>query len=394
MPIYGLTHKTDGTAILRRSVTTKIAIGLPPKDKSDHPQRLDHFIFQKKGQRGSGMSAEVAWEIDAEKTEHYGKNCREVEIILLDNSPDIVFRTEYAWWTATQKQCWGDGESATRRTPQNPRGEDWHPCANDGCLDVEDGRCHPSGDLYFLLAEYPTLGTICKLHTSSYQSIRELYAALEDIRSATGGRLMGLRVKLFVRPEKNAYRDREDNRKSGTKHVLGMELAMNSKRQLAALAVDAGDAFHSVRQQLDGHTIEIEDPEEERAPAVHAEFYPASAIKTAPAPVVAANDNNGEGAGEETADSGHKKLLDHVENAFADLRFTTAQRQSLLDQHRDDLPGLMNRLTRALENRKSGQVQAGNDQHTQATSQRPRNANSRPPANGQQRRPENQRRAG
>ena len=68
MPIYGLTHKTDGTAISRRSVTTKLAIGLPPKEKGDHPQRLDHFIFQRKGQRGSGMSAEVVWEIDEEKS--------------------------------------------------------------------------------------------------------------------------------------------------------------------------------------------------------------------------------------------------------------------------------------------------------------------------------------
>ena len=85
MPIYGVTHKTDGTAILRRSVMTKIAIGLPPKDKNDHPKRLNHFIFQKKAQRGSGMSAEVVWEIDEEKTEHYGRSCREVEIILLDN---------------------------------------------------------------------------------------------------------------------------------------------------------------------------------------------------------------------------------------------------------------------------------------------------------------------
>ena len=123
MPIIGLTHNSDGSAILRRSVTTKIAIGLPPKDKSDHPQSLDHFVFQRKGQRGSGISAEVLWEIDQEKTEHYGKGCREVEIILLDNAPDRVFRTEYAWWTATQKQCWGDGETATRRTPHDPRGK-------------------------------------------------------------------------------------------------------------------------------------------------------------------------------------------------------------------------------------------------------------------------------
>ena len=48
MPIYGVTHKTDGTATLRRSVTIKIAIGIPPKDKNNHLNRFDHVLFQKK----------------------------------------------------------------------------------------------------------------------------------------------------------------------------------------------------------------------------------------------------------------------------------------------------------------------------------------------------------
>jgi Recombination directionality factor-like len=375
MPIYGLTHKNDGTAILRRSVTTKIAIGLPPKDKNDHPTRLDHFIFQKKGQRGSGMSAEVVWDIDEEKTAHYGKNCREAEIILLDNNPEAVFRTEYAWWTATQKRCWGDGEQAMRRTAQSPRGEEWGPCANEGCSDVEEGRCHPSGDLYFLLADYPTLGTICKLHTSSYQSIRELHAALEDIRNVTGGRLMGLKLKLFVRPEKNAYLDREGNRKSGTKHVLGLELAIDNVRQLPAAAVEASDAFEGVRQQLEGRVIEVEDPEEERAPAVHAEFYPASHIKPASATA------NGRPAEKDEAKLGdkEKELRDRIEEAFADLRLTTAQRQGLLDQHRDDPQALLDRLTRAIEKRKAEQAQNGTGTDQQVAS---KNGSARSRVNG------------
>lgn len=48
MPIYGVTHKTDGTAILRRSVTIKIAIGIPPNDKNDHLNPLYRFLFQRK----------------------------------------------------------------------------------------------------------------------------------------------------------------------------------------------------------------------------------------------------------------------------------------------------------------------------------------------------------
>jgi Recombination directionality factor-like len=348
MPIVGLTHNSDGSAVLRRSVTTKIAIGLPPKDKSDHPQRLDHFIFQKKGQRGSGMSAEVLWEIDQDKSEHYGKGCREVEIILLDNVPDRVFRTEYAWWTATQKQCWGDGETATRRTPRNPRGESWEPCANDDCLDLLEERCRPSGDLYFLLADYPTLGTICKLHTSSYQSIREIYAALEDIRNHTNGRLIGLRVKLFVRPEKNAYKDDQGNRRSGTKHVLGLELAANDVKQLASQTLATPEASEAVDRQLAGHEIEIDDPEEEQASTLKAEFYPATDIKPAPSPAAFSEGSK------DNRDEGQRTLLalkERIESAFSDLRLNTAQRVGLLDQYQSDLPALLERLTRAREKR-------------------------------------------
>ena len=348
MPIFGLTHKTDGTAILRRSVTTKLAIGLPPKDKNDHPHRLDHFIFQRKGQRGSGMSAEVLWEIDLEKTEHYGKGCREVEIILLDNEPDRIFRTEYAWWTATQKQCWGDGETATRRTPHDPRGETWEPCANDDCLDLLEERCRPSGDLYFLLADYPTLGTVCKLHTSSYQSIREIHAALEDIRNHTNGRLIGLRIKLFVRPEKNAYRDDQGNRKSGTKHVLGLELAANDVKQFASQTLATPETSEAVDRQLAGHEIEIDDPEEEQASTLKAEFYPATDIKPAPSPAASSEGSK------DNQDAGQRPLLalkGRIESAFSDLRLNTAQRVGLLDQYQSDLPALLERLTRAMEKR-------------------------------------------
>ena len=353
MPIVGLTHNSDGSAILRRSVTTKIAIGLPPKDKSDHPQRLDHFVFQRKGQRGSGMSAEVLWEIDREKTEHYGKGCREVEIILLDNVPDRVFRTEYAWWTATQKECWGDGETATRRTPHNPRGENWEPCANDDCPDLLEDRCRPSGDLYFLLADYPTLGTICKLHTSSYQSIREIYAALEDIRNHTNGRLIGLRAKLFVRPEKNTYQDDEGNRKSGTKHVLGLELAANHVKHLADQVPAPSEASEAVDRQLASHEVEIDDAEEEQAPALKAEFYPVSEIKPAPSPA-----RSSEGS-KDNQDEGQRALFalkERIESAFSELKLNTAQRVGLLDQYQNDLPALLERLSRAIGKRNTTQT--------------------------------------
>lgn len=342
MPIYGLTHDRDGSALLRRSVTTKLAIGLPPREKHDEPKMLDHFVFQKKVQRGSGKNLEVVWEIDEEKTRHYGQKCREVEIILLDHSPDRIFRTEYAWWSETQKECWGDGETATRRTREHPHGEPWEPCANQNCPDLLDARCRPSGDLYFLLADYPTLGTIAKLHTSSYQSIRELYTALEDIRAHAGGELQGLRLKLFVRAERNIYRDGQGNLQQGMKHVLGLELAPTHVQQLVNRSLSPTEAFRPIARELGKLTLDIEDPENERASALKAEFYPVSNLRT----------GEDRGARRSALDAEGALLDQKIEAAFTDLKATTAQRIALLDVYRRNLPGLLEFLKGELEERK------------------------------------------
>ncbi len=286
MPIIGLTHDAEGNVRLRRTVTTKVAIGLAPdpNDPRGHPTRLDHFVVLQKATR----DGQVVWEQDAEKQEHYEKQCggppRELWIIFLDDDPDVVFRTEYAWWVKTGRKCWGDGEAATRRTEKNPDGEAWTPCANHVCPDIERGDCKPSADLYFMLADYPSLGTCARLHTSSYTSIAEIRSALEDLRAVTGGRLMGLRVKLFVRPEKNVYDapDPKDRgrmmRVTGTKWVLGLELAATDLPKLVESVAETAKIFQEIRRQLGGRRIELVEDETERAPEIEREFYPAERI--------------------------------------------------------------------------------------------------------------------
>lgn len=280
--IIGLTHDKEGQQVLRRSITTKIAIGLPPDDKTKYPTRLDHFIFQRKAVKGSGNSKEVAWEIDQERTAHYGKECREVWIVFLDDDPEQVFRTEYAVWTRTQCFCRGNGDVAIRKTKAHPEGETWSVCANSGrCPEMEGvdnkpGICKPSGDLYFMLADFPTLGTICKLHTSSYQSIREISTALADLRMVTGGRLMGVKARLSVRTEKNVYTDaKTGNLMSSTKQVIGLELAASDILQLTNSLTDTALMFDKVKLRLGARSVVIEEEDEEAiAPAMNHEFYP------------------------------------------------------------------------------------------------------------------------
>lgn len=279
MAIYGLTVSETGESMQRLAVATKVAIGeVVKKNGGTYPQKLDHFVFLRKG------AASLEWEPDPDLIKHFGATCREVWIVLLDDEIENVFRTEYAWWSKTEKKCWGDGRQATRRTEKSPEGEDWTPCG-DTCKDLDAGSCKPSGDLYFILADYPRLGSICRLHTTSYRSIRQLHSAIEQIRTVTGGRLAGIRCRLVVRPEKSSYLDPKDKKKKSTTiFALNIELAAEDMQKMLGQMTQYATLFEQTRKLLgSGKKVDfIEDePETERAPDVAQEFYPAEEIAPA-----------------------------------------------------------------------------------------------------------------
>ena len=206
--IIGVTHDQDGRVVQRLSVSTKVSIGLPPNGDRNHPTKLDHFVFLRKTKSAN----RVEWEADPELTRHYGEQCRELHIMLIDDDIENVFPSSYAWWTAIERKCWGDGITATRRTAEKPGGQPWPQCGN-GCPELAAGQCKPSGDLRFVLADFPRLGSVCRIHTCSYRSIRQIHSALEEIQTFTGGRLAGITAKLTVRPEEATYFDRKEKRK-------------------------------------------------------------------------------------------------------------------------------------------------------------------------------------
>jgi Recombination directionality factor-like len=281
MPIFGLTVGEQGEVIQRLAVTTKVAIGqVVQRNGKSYPQKLDHFVFLRKSAKT------FDWEPDPELMQKYGLECREFWIILLDDDQENVFRTEYAWWTKTEKVCWGDGRQATRRTKEQPDGQSWTPCGDD-CPDLEAGSCKPSGDLYFVLADYPRLGSVCRLHTSSYRSIRQVHSAIEQIRTVTGGRLAGIRAKLVVRPEKATFIDKDKSKKTTTIYALNLELAAEDMRKLLGEMTQYAKLFEQTQKLLGtGRNVEYaEEPEVDRAPDVAQEFYPAEEIQPAAAPV-------------------------------------------------------------------------------------------------------------
>jgi hypothetical protein len=276
--IRGITVTEDGTQIQRLAVSTKIAIGLPPnpaEGKKAHPTKLDHFIFLRKS-----TVEQNRWEIDPELTKLFGAKCKSVEIVLLDDDVENVFPTKLAWFTQSACKCFGNGITATRRTEKHPEGEPWTPCG-PSCPDLERGDCRASGDLRFMLAAMPKLGSVVRIHTSSIRSIQQISSSLQQIQTLLGGRLAGIRCNLVVRPEKTSFMGEDQKRHATTIHALNLEIQSEGIHALISKMTDHARLFEQTKKLLGGGRIEIIEPDEERAPEISAEFYPASAIAPA-----------------------------------------------------------------------------------------------------------------
>ena len=283
MGIIGLTHQQDGSPHISRTVNCKIAIGLAPEEGRNYPKKLDHFAFLKMEMVGKDMK----WVVDTDKQDHFGADCKSFWIVLMGDEVDQIFRTQLAAFVKTRCWCKGDGETAMRREKVNGEYKGdfkiWdEPCANHGCPDFKEkevngktipAACKPSGDLYFILSDFPTLGTICRIHTSSYQSIRQIHSALIDLQSVTGGRLMGVRCKLFVMPAKSSYTQGGID-KTGTKYVLGLELAAKDMPELMSQMSNTALMFQGLQKQLKGAVLDVVEEDDERAGELAAEFYP------------------------------------------------------------------------------------------------------------------------
>jgi len=400
MGILGLTHDKNGTALEKLPVTMKVAIGEGPEPGSEngHPRRLDHFVFKRKTLRGQ----DVVWVPAPEIAEAHGEKPTELGIIFLNDDPREVFRTEYALWTPGGCKCRGelvqlangDGPrfemQATRRTPKHPEGEPWpgnykyvdgpnkgqpvEPCG-DGCPDLEGGDCRPSGDLYFILEKFPMFGAICRLHTSSYRSVRNLSNGLMQIRRLNGGRLTGIKATLKATPERISYSDRDGTRHTSVAYILSLEIGAINLRTLVANMTEPVRLLGEGRAALDlsrGVQYVVRETDAERAEEIAGEFYPKS-----------------EAAAEEPVEpaigqSERDEQLARICELARRLRFNDAKTKMLIGQSAGDLAGLERKLLNELDDQ-AGRKSAGNGdnghrgQPKKETSQTSKTATSKAP---------------
>lgn len=370
MGILGLTHDEKGAALEKLPVTIKVAIGEGPElgNANGHPRKLDHFVFKRKKLH----EQDVVWEPALDIARAHCEKPTELGIIFLNDDPREVFRTEYALWTSGGCKCHGDlvqiangGDvlfemQATRRTQMHPEGEAWPgnykyvdgpkkgqsvEACGDGCPDLERRDCRPSGDLYFILEKFPTFGAICRLHTSSYRSVRNLSNGLMQIRRLTGGRLTGIKAILKTSPERVSYADRDGTRHTSVAYILTLEIGATNLRALVANMTEPVRVLGEGRAALDlsrGGQYVVNETQAERAAEIAAEFYPNG--DTAPA----------DPAESPIGQSERDEQLARICELARRLGFNDAKTKMLLGQWTRNLAGLERKLMNELDVQPSG----------------------------------------
>jgi Recombination directionality factor-like len=299
MAILGLTHDSKGAPMQELPINLKVAIGEgpDPDNETNNPRPLFHFVFKRRAIRGD----KVLWVPALDISEAFGKEPTEIDIILLNDNPNKVFRSKRAWWTAQELRCWGElvqianGSTmtyemqATRRTPEHPEGEPWPAgqkyldgpnegrlieSCGDECPEKLSCECQVSGDLYFMLERFPHLGAICTLHTSSGNSVRNLSSAFEQYHAIFGS-LKWIRARLKVTPKRGPYPDRETREfKWGTYPILSVELGVtNLERFLGTRTQSAQAAVSEHAFSHDSPGVVVRDDAKERAAEIFGEFY-------------------------------------------------------------------------------------------------------------------------
>lgn len=203
------------------------------------PVRYDHFVIttteRLPDKEGGNFvpDLELMEKIDPRENWADGQTHakpKEIPIIFLFDDIDMNFRTEYAYYQGAKCMCRGDGEIAERlylkagkqtvivedysTNPDSPipllikkeiqvkPGEKHNIiCNTEKCpFSQPDAkgvtRCKPSGILSCLIPASMNIGGVFRFRTHSWNTISNILASLELIKTITGGILVGLPMKL------------------------------------------------------------------------------------------------------------------------------------------------------------------------------------------------------
>lgn len=200
---------------------------------------------------------------------------RAIPVRMLFNEPDLNLRAEYSLFDRNTGRpvCVGNGETCKRVTDG---GITAMGCPTpDGCAFGQNG-CKPYGRLNVVIGDEDELGSFI-FRTTSYNSIRTLFARLQYFSAVSGGLLacLPLELKLRGKSTMQSYRSAIYYVDLAVRSGGSLEQAITEARETDARrkAVGFDQCAHDTAARVGFANGAFEDSIEERA-AVAEEFYP------------------------------------------------------------------------------------------------------------------------
>ena len=179
------------------------------------PQKLDHFLIttMQRGPDGNFI-------VDAELHKHFGEKPVRLPVRLLFDDIAINFQSRYVAYKGTKMWCTGDGQVASRMTPdEKSRQEVQCPCPRAEMGYKGSDRCKINGRLSVLI-EHGAVGGVWVFRTTSYWSVIGIMSSLALMKRATGGPLSGLQLDMVLNPKVVVSPDTGQNQ---TVYVVSLE---------------------------------------------------------------------------------------------------------------------------------------------------------------------------
>ena len=233
------------------------------------PTKSDHFTIVTTAKNNEGDFI-----VDNQIMDIIGDDCTELDIMVLYNDPDLIFRTSYAFFDSAKCQCRGDG-----RTAQLANGK-LIECNPETCETFQAKGCKPQGVLSVILMDAPRVGGVYKLRTTSWNTIRNITTSLDTIKSLTFGQLAGLPLVLTLKPKTVTI---PGTRKTTVIFMANIEFK-GSMTELLTTATNIANANANAMDEIkrienNARLMLNEAPSAEECKDITEEFYPDTVMK-------------------------------------------------------------------------------------------------------------------